>query len=186
MFRNKYSQLRFKALLKLICFILAVSMIGCQEASKASDGPLGLSVEYLRQPEGTSIVDFNPEFAWEVPISAVRQTAYQILVASSQSLLNENKGDVWDTGKVPEGQSIDVEFRGKPLEEGNSYFWKVKIWDIKGQERPFSKIQRFKMGIKEGVITSANHFQVESIKPVVFRKIGQDSYFIDFGKDAFA
>ncbi len=186
MSHNKsYCQLPFG----IIFLILAIASVGCLQSRGVSDDfsvPKGLSVEFIRQPAGTIIADHTPEFAWEVPTSARRQTAYQILVASSRDLIDENEGDIWDTGKVSDEQSINVEFKGRSLESGGSYFWKVKIWDEQDQETPFSDFQRFEIGAQEDVITSANYFQVDSIKPVVFRKVDHDSYFIDFGKAAFA
>jgi len=186
MSHNKsYCQLPFG----IIFLILAIASVGCLQSRGVSDDfsvPKGLSVEFIRQPAGTIIPDHTPEFAWEVPTSARRQTAYQILVASSRDLIAENEGDIWDTGKVSDEQSINVEFNGRSLESGGTYFWKVKIWDDQDQETPFSDFQRFEIGVQEDVITSANYFQVDSIKPVVFRKVDHDSYFIDFGKAAFA
>lgn len=186
MSHNKsYCQLPFG----IIFLILAIATVGCMQSRGVSDDfsvPKGLSVEFIRQPAGTIIADHTPEFAWEVPISASRQTAYQILVASSRDLIAENEGDIWDTGKVSDEQSINVEFKERPLESGGTYFWKVKIWDEQDQETPFSDFQRFEIGAQEDVITSANYFQVDSIKPVVFRKVDHDSYFIDFGKAAFS
>ena len=45
-----------------------------------------------------------------------KQTAYQVLVASTPKLLAKDQGDLWDSGKVASDQSIQVEHVGKPLE----------------------------------------------------------------------
>ncbi|UMB53327.1 family 78 glycoside hydrolase catalytic domain [Lutibacter sp. A64] len=148
--------------------------------------PTGLSVEFIRQPETVLIIDQKPEFSWELPKTAVKQLSYQILIASSLELIENNKGDVWDSRKIVSGQSINIEFEGAPLEVGKTYFWKVKIWDAANKESLYSKFQSFRIGAKENIITSANSFQIESLKPVKFQKLNADSYFIDFGKAAFA
>ncbi len=183
----------FVALFNLMIFFFAFSFTNCGNAGSGDNSninesiaPQGLSVEFIRQPEGVFIIDSKPEFTWELSGSVATQTAYQILVASSEDLIDKNVGDIWDSGIAPGKQSINVEFNGTPLEAGNSYFWKVRVWGENGQETPFSKSQRFKVGENKGVITSANHFQVERIKPTGFKKLSDDSYFIDFGKDAFA
>ena len=128
----------------------------------------------------------NPEFAWELPHEAGKQSAYQILVASSKEFIIADTGDVWDSGKISSDKSIDVTFNGEPLKAGETYFWKVKIWEENNLETPYSKFQSFKMGQQEKSITSANSIQLDKIAPVNFKQTSTNSYFIDFGKDAFA
>jgi alpha-L-rhamnosidase len=57
-----------------------------------------------------------------------RQTAYQVLVASTAELLANDQGDLWDSGKVASDQSIQVEYAGKPLESRTLCHWKVRVW----------------------------------------------------------
>ncbi|MCX6873247.1 MAG: alpha-L-rhamnosidase N-terminal domain-containing protein [Verrucomicrobia bacterium] len=57
-----------------------------------------------------------------------RQTAYQVLIASTPELLAEDQGDLWDSGKVVSDQSIQVEYAGKPLESRMICHWKVRVW----------------------------------------------------------
>ncbi|MEP3389581.1 MAG: family 78 glycoside hydrolase catalytic domain [Reichenbachiella sp.] len=184
--QNALRQTKYLVLLASIMF-----NFGCNHAGNSSiggsegDSPQGLSIEYIRQTAGTSIVDRNPEFAWELPASAGSQSAYQILVASDKESIAKNKGDRWDTGKVSSNESINVSYEGQPLVSGQTYYWKVKIWNGDGEETPFSDYQSFKVGDINDFITSANVFQVDSIKPQAFEQMGEDSYFIDFGKAAF-
>jgi alpha-L-rhamnosidase len=58
----------------------------------------------------------------------VKQTAYQILVASSEKLLKEGKGDLWDSGKVESDQSLQIVYAGKPLTSRMQCYWKVRVW----------------------------------------------------------
>jgi alpha-L-rhamnosidase len=58
----------------------------------------------------------------------LKQTAYQILVASSEELLKQDKGDLWDSGKVMSDQSVNVEYAGKSLTSNQRCFWKVRVW----------------------------------------------------------
>lgn len=175
--------------LALFAFIFII--IGCKHVEGTIENanntrPTVLSVEYIRQPSGTMIIDPKPEFAWEVPALAVSQSAYQILVASSSVLVEEGVGDLWNSGKVSSAQSINIEYGGEELVPGRSYFWKVKIWDAYDKEFLFSETQGFTMGDASKVITSASTFQVDSIKPKGFEYKEDGSYFIDFGKAAFA
>lgn len=183
-------QARFKKLIIDVLFISMVFIVGCKsnhhKESNKNISPLGLSVEYIREPQDVLIVDNKPEFAWELPSTIVEQSAFQILVASSKAFIENNKGDVWDSGKVLSKQSINVELKGKALKVGKTYFWKVKTWDEKDAESQYSEFQSFKIGEKKDIITSANSFRIEHIKPEVFQQITDSSYFIDFGKDAFS
>ncbi len=147
--------------------------------------PSGLTVEYIRDPRFTKIVDSRPEFAWIVPKEAVVQKAYQILVSSNKDLIGKNIGDVWDSGNVRSGKSTDVELGGAPLKPNTTYFWKVRIFDKDNRLTEYSKPQEFITGTFGDKITSSDYFQVEKIKPAAFRQNPDGSYFVDFGKDAF-
>jgi predicted GH43/DUF377 family glycosyl hydrolase len=57
----------------------------------------------------------------------VRQTAYQVVVTG-----------FWDSGKVTDGRSIDVPYRGIPLPPATTYTWKVRVWDNHGHVSPWS------------------------------------------------
>lgn len=87
--------------------------------------------------------------SWQIT-SALRntsQSAWQILVASSLSDLNNNKGTTWDSGKQFSNQSIQVPYAGKALISANKYYWKVKIWDNRGNESKWSKAAHWQMGL---------------------------------------
>ncbi|HZJ20475.1 MAG TPA: sulfatase-like hydrolase/transferase [Pricia sp.] len=150
-----------------------------------SDGPSNLIVEFIRQPKGVKILDAKPEYGWAVPEGAVTQSAYQVLVASSQKSIDDNIGDIWDSGQVRSNESSEIEHDGQELKSGETYFWKVRVWDEDNRLSKYSKAQSFTMAAEQGeTITTPNSFQIDSIKPKVFEKRG-DAYFIDFGKDAF-
>ncbi|MEQ9219123.1 MAG: family 78 glycoside hydrolase catalytic domain [Cyclobacteriaceae bacterium] len=171
--------------------ILAELRAKCDELAKKYDdhtvgSPDGLMIEWLRQP-GTAIKDETPEFSWIVPQGARYQQGYQILVSSSKEKINQNIGDIWDSGQVRSKQNANVAFGGKPLQSGQSYFWKVRIWDQLNRVTSYSSSQGFRMGVTDPKeITTPNIFQVDQVKPIAFKSIGQDSYFVDFGKDGFA
>jgi hypothetical protein len=151
-----------------------------------SDGPSDLIVEFIRKPEEVKIRDVRPEYGWTVPEGAVTQSAYQILVASSKEHIEDNNGDVWDSGQVRSDASTGIEHGGDKLKRGETYYWSVRIWDQDNRLSRYSKPKSFTMASSEQkTLTTPNVFQIDSIKPKVFEKRGQ-AYFIDFGKDAFA
>lgn len=147
--------------------------------------PFGLTVELIREPKFTKIIDSKPELGWIIPEVAVTQRAYQVLVASTRENIDNNIGDIWDSGRVPGNQSANIEPDCDPLQENNTYFWKVRIYDIDNRLSEYSPAQEFTTGTFGEKISSSNWFLVEKIKPQAFNKNADGSYFADFGKAAF-
>ncbi len=92
-----------------------------------------LRCEYLIDPLGIDVA--KPSLSWKIEVGGQksedrgqRQTAYQVLVASSEELLKKETGDLWDSGKVDSEQSVHVEYAGKALTSRMRCFWKVRVW----------------------------------------------------------
>ncbi len=90
-----------------------------------------LTVEYRTSPVGIDTP--KPRLSWKLPEGAVRQTAYQIRVATTLDLLTKNSPDVWDSGKVVSDRSLNLIYDGKSLVSSQKYWWKVKIWTEDGE-----------------------------------------------------
>lgn len=184
--------LGFLAVRKLyfLSFVITFLVLACKgkkvDEIVFGEEPIDLTVEYIRNTHKVLIIDVNPEFGWTVPHSAISQKAYQLLVASSEDQLRNDIGDVWDSGKVSDKQSSNVEYQGTPLIAGQTYYWKVKIWDATDMPSAFSGIQSFRIGKQEKGITSANSLQIDRIRPITLKATDNNSYRIDFGKAAFA
>lgn len=82
-----------------------------------------------------------PRFSWKVKSgrNGAKQVAYQVMVASDEKLLSEDKPDLWNSRKVPSSESIWVKYHGKALNPGNLVFWKVRVWDELGNVSDWSK-----------------------------------------------
>jgi alpha-L-rhamnosidase len=108
-----------------------------------------LRTEGLNNPLGIDRV--QPRFSWmmESPAEDEHQTAYQLLVASSPSLLTEESADLWDSEKVISESSTQLEYRGTPLSSGMEVFWKVRIWNVGEQASAWSDVASFSMGLLE-------------------------------------
>ena len=150
--------------------------------------PTGLMCELMEYPERTVITDASPEFCWIVN-SALKddfQSAYQILIASNMENLNDDRGDIWDTGKIKSTESINVEYKGKPLLSNTSYFWKIRTWNKNNEVSPYSSPQHFRTGTIDKEYSTA-HYPLEKNenKQVRIVKKGKGHYFIDFGRAAF-
>jgi len=118
-------------------------------ARTAELGALELTCEYASDPLGVDAA--QPRFGWVLK-SDTRgqvQSAYQILVASSQAKLGADTGDKWDSGKVKSDRSVNVDYRGKALVSGEKCYWKVRAWDKNGEPSTWSEPGSFEMGLME-------------------------------------
>ncbi|MFY8221533.1 MAG: family 78 glycoside hydrolase catalytic domain [Pirellulales bacterium] len=107
----------------------------------------GLRCEWCEEPEG--LVTRTPRLSWVI-FSGERgqwQTAYRILAASSPELLAPGKADLWDTGRVESGETLGVEYAGKPLASGQRVFWKAMVWSKDGKESPWSDVASWVTGL---------------------------------------
>jgi alpha-L-rhamnosidase len=170
---------------KLLTFLLLSFCFLAYGTTDEKKKPSGLMVEFIREPSGVTIMDLKPEFSWIVPEALKSQSAYRIIVASSKENISRNTGDIWDSGKVKEKRSAEMEFAGAPLLENTGYYWKIMVWDEKNKPSDFSEPQSFRTGSSVNYLTTRNKFVSDIIEPVSFKKTAADSYFIDFGKDAF-
>ncbi len=119
-------------------FVLFISLlISCSK--KPFNPPGDLTVEMRENPLG---IDTEiPRFSWKLSDTAIgaRQSAYQILVASSEKLLKDRKADIWNSGKVESDRSVFVEYEGTPLESATKYYWKVRLWNQYSKETSWSQ-----------------------------------------------
>ena len=115
-----------------------------------------LHCEYLTDPEGMDVL--HPRLSWILVSSQrdQRQTAYQILVSTSLSLLRNGVGDLWDTGKVPSDQTTQIPYGGSNLVSREQCFWKVRSWDGSGKPSAWSSIATWQMGLLKPEDWSAN------------------------------
>ena len=58
---------------------------------------------------------------------------YRILVASSPELLAQDKGDLWDSGKVESDASVWIPYQGKRLKSNQRVYWKVRSYTNRGE-----------------------------------------------------
>jgi len=106
-----------------------------------------LRCEYLQNPLGIDVV--KPRLSWitESNQRGWMQSAYQILVASSEDILKQDKGDLWDSGKIQSDRSIHVVYAGRKLESCQRCYWKVRVWDKKGKVSAWSQPALWTMGL---------------------------------------
>lgn len=140
-------------LIVVCAVVLAVSVQPVHGAgSYGADGDPPLRPENLRcayRTDPLGIDDTSPGLTWtlEGPGRGRVQSAYRILVASSREKLRADTGDVWDTGKVQSDKTAHIAYAGAPLQSGERYFWKVKVWDGDGEPSAWSELAMWSMGL---------------------------------------
>ena len=109
--------------------------------------PVNLQCEYRSNPAGLDVP--QPRLAWQVQSDErdQAQTACEILVAGSQELLQEDHGDLWDSGRISSDETVNIAYAGKPLASGAQCFWKVRVWDKHGHASDWSKPAKWSMGL---------------------------------------
>ena len=127
-----------------------VGVIGAPLPLFAVPVPTALRCEYLENPLGIDVL--RPRLSWRLTTRDAtergqRQTAYQVLVASTPEALARDTGDRWDSGRVQDDQSIQVEYAGTALASGQECYWKVRVWDAEGRASPWSDPARWTMGL---------------------------------------
>lgn len=133
-----------------LCCISIISFLSGFGHSNDKGSPVSihnLRCEYLNSPLGIDVT--QPRLSWELIAgeNAMGQSAYQILVASDPALLMENKANLWNSGRVNSNQTNQIKYKGNVLQSRTYYYWKVRIWDKKGEVSNWSAITYWSVGL---------------------------------------
>jgi len=112
-----------------------------------AQSPVNLTLDYQKEPLG--IDNPTPGFSWvsgNQKRGAV-QSAYRILVSSSEENIQQGIGDIWDTRKVQSDEQIQIIYQGEPLKSSTRYFWAVQIWDAENTTSGMSRPSWFETGL---------------------------------------
>ena len=104
-------------------------------APVAALSPANLRCEYAVNPLGVDAP--NPRLFWTVESSqrGQKQTAYEILAASSPELLPRTRV-ICGTAARSSDETIQIPYAGRPLKSSQQVFWKVRVWDTNGKGPP--------------------------------------------------
>ncbi len=132
----------FSIFVLLISFILFLQ--SCYQ-KKLIAPPTNLTFnEGFENPIG--FYDATPSFSWKLPQEIDEQASYHLVAASTPELLSDSP-DIWDTGKVSSSQSLYVSYEGKPLSSRDELYWKVQIWNTKGESSAWSEVAHMQLGL---------------------------------------
>ena len=130
--------------------ILFLLLLGLPLFLQAQLKVCSLRVEHCVNPSAVDVP--QPRFSWvnepkNEQVKGQRQTAYRIVVASSEEKLRKGKYDLWDSGCVPSDVSVLVPYAGRELTSGQDCYWKVQTWDVKGKRSKWSPTAHWGMGL---------------------------------------
>src|SRR5918999_1222007 len=135
--------------------VLVALLIGLAPAPAAADDRdrdvevTDLRTEHADNPLG--IDQRRPRLSWVLESSerGQAQSAYQVQVATSRSLLRADRANVWDSRKVSSPDSIGAVYDGPPLESRARYHWRVRVWDADDERSRWSEPAWWEMGLLE-------------------------------------
>src|ERR1044071_7615697 len=99
-----------------ISIVLGLIYLNLNCLAGSPESPLSISnlrCEYRSNPAGLDML--HPRLSWICASDqrGQRQTAYQILAASSLEALSANTPELWDSGKIQSDQNSQVVYEGK-------------------------------------------------------------------------
>ena len=109
--------------------------------------PVDLRCDYAVNPLGVDSA--RPRLFWKLAGGrrGDRQTACEILVASSAKNLARGNGDLWASGKMISDETIQVAYAGEKLNSAQQVFWKIRAWDASGKVSAWSRPATWTMGV---------------------------------------
>ncbi len=130
--------------------MIAVLLCSATVSLAASIVPTRLRLEYLVQPKGVD--EPHPRFGWVLEAVGKKafgqtQTAYRILVSSTDKRLQQSNGDLWDSGWVASDEMQHITYNGKPLSADRTYHWKVQVKDENGEISRWSAPAEWSTGL---------------------------------------
>lgn len=129
---------------------IVVLIFSCSMSVNASEtGVFNLRCDEKDNPVGVSQKDLSFSWLWKAETDRNQQESYRIVVSSTLKNLERTCYDVWDSGRIRSANSIHVPFKGKKLEGGHKYFWRVLLWDFDNQASEWSAISSFVTAIEK-------------------------------------
>ena len=128
-----------------IIILLGISEFLMAQRSLIGFKPVDLRCEYLVRPLGVD--EQNPRFTWKIESDAdgMNQGAYRLTVGTDSMEVIEGRGNSWESGKIKRRKMI-VNYAGTPLIARSKYFWRVDLWDSRGNMSS-SRVTSFETGM---------------------------------------
>ncbi len=136
-----------RAPLKIVLLFLAALTILNPGPARAAWSVAQLRCESSVNPLGIDTA--SPRLSWVLRSGdrGQEQTAYQVQAASTVEKLRAGHPDLWDSGKAPGKQTLNVIYGGSPLGSGARAYWRVRAWDRTGRVSGYSDPAMFETGL---------------------------------------
>jgi alpha-L-rhamnosidase len=134
----------------LVCALLIATAPAHPGTTGEAPSPLRITDMYCDHAIDPPALDSpRPTLGWTLVAKerGSRQTACRILVSRDVSTLKGGIGDLWDSGRIPTDNSINVVYGGTPLASGGQCFWQVRVWDEVGRPSAWSPPARIQVGL---------------------------------------
>ncbi len=118
---------------------IAAALCGLSAQAMGEISVSRLRCESLENPLG--VHESVPRLSWvvESPARGTNQSAWRVIVASSEEKLADGEGDLWDSGKSEGDETCHIPYGGEPLESRSRCYWKVMAWDQDGVASDWSE-----------------------------------------------
>lgn len=150
--------------------------------------PTNLYCDLNRSINKEKINSKTPKFSWSINDTSSNSTQlkYHILVSNDLEELNALSGNMWDSTVINSAASIGIPYQGQELQKNQKYFWRIRVWNNKGEISPWSDSHSFETSDFNINIDKPEVCLVTTInKPVSISKISASHYFIAFEKAVF-
>lgn len=137
--------MKSKSLCLLLLFIFLLGFTRCTDNCAGSKAKVvDLKCRGLVTPEGID----EAVFSWKIESeeNGFIQSAWEIEIASSREDL-EDGNYIWNSGKTVSEQQVNVRPDIAILERGPLYWWRLRIWNGKGQVTVWSEPSFFSLGL---------------------------------------
>ena len=122
----------------LLLFFMQLSVAGL---SQSISQPVELRCEYKTNPAG--IDTKHPRLSWLLKTDeskrGIKQSAYQVQVATDKDCLKKGKKLLWDSGKQSSDRSVNIAVPELSLNSRGQYYWRVKVWDERDKKKPVER-----------------------------------------------
>ncbi len=140
-----------RRLARLLAVLLPLS--ACAVAPDPDAGALeahDLRCMALSEPLGVDVA--QPLLSWKLRSDerAQRQTAWQLVVATTPEDAARGVGDLWDSGRVEGADSLGIAYAGRPLRSHQRCSWSVRVWDAQGRASAWSAPASWTTGPLDG------------------------------------
>lgn len=115
---------------RYIYLLFLVLMSGLSSAADTFFQLKKLQVEYAVTPLGIDVE--NPRFSWQMEgmtgERGLLQKARQIIVTDEAGV------QVWNSKRITDDKSLNIEYAGLPLKAATRYLWTIHVWDAKNRK----------------------------------------------------